>query len=406
MGGPRLTRRQADKNLVQPSIFRRTEFWLSFLLAFHILIVLHAFQWYFYAIFAGDASHPFRYLHWSMELWYTRAALAPLTIYIALRYRFDLSKWFRYLVFYSAITLLIAALASILQVAVVGRLGTERFFSSKVNLADEHGNTYGQLTSFEKVIVKGWPHLTYNMFTCWMLIGLVQGIYYYRDAREKELEGSQLQAQLATMRLDMLRMQLRPHFLFNTLHAISTLIDEDPAVASEMLFRLSDLLRSILNDRHTQEISLREELRFVESHLAIEQVRFGDRLSTRISVASGLLDCAVPQFILQPLVENAIQHGIGKHAGTDLIEITASQQSGLLYLQVANTNSRLEQSPAECLQSGIGLSNTKLRLETLYNNDAQICLSDRTPSGVNVNISLPQRVLQLTQLQEPELQAL
>lgn len=388
-----MIRRQPGNRRSHLNLFWRIEFWLPFLLAFHILILLHAAQWYLYAIFAGDASHPLRYLRWSMELWYTRAALAPLTIYIALRYRFDLSRWLRYLIFYSVTTLLIAALASALQVAAVGRLGTERFFLTKIILADEHTISYGHLTHFERAIVKGWPHLTYNMFTCWMLIGLVQGIYYYRDAREKELQSSQLQAQLATMQLDMLRMQLRPHFLFNTLHAISTLIDEDPAVASEMLLRLSDLLRGILNDQHMQEISLREELKFVESHLAIEQVRFGDRLSKKISVEHNLLDCAVPQFILQPLVENAILHGIGRHAGTDVIEITASQQSGLLYLQVTNSNSHLEQAPSECLRSGIGLSNTKLRLETLYKNEAQILLRNRLPSGVDVSISLPKRIL-------------
>ena len=400
-----MIRRPAANSLDRFNLLRRVEFWLPFLLAFHILILLHAAQWYLYAAFAGDASHPIRYLRWSMELWYTRAALAPLAIYIALRYRFDRSRWFRYLVFYSAATLLIAALASMLQVATVGRLGTERFFSSTVNLADDHVTNHRELTRFEKAIVKGWPHLTYNMFTCWMLIGLVQGIRYYHDAQKSELEGSRLQAQLATMRLDILRMQLRPHFLFNTLHAISTLIDEEPAAAAEMLFRLSDLLRGILNDHHMQEISLREELRFVESHLAIEQVRFGSRLSTKISVESRLLDCAVPQFILQPLVENAIQHGIGKHAGTDLIEITASQQSECLHLQVGNSNSWLEQSSSECLRSGIGLSNTKLRLETLYKEDAQISLSNRVPSGVNVNISLPMRILEGRELEMQELRA-
>jgi two-component system LytT family sensor kinase len=395
--------RAAGNGPSRPNILRRVEFWLPFLLAFHILIVLHAAQWYLYAIFAGDASHPLRYLRWALELWYTRAALAPLAIYIALRYRFDLSKWFRYLVFYSLTTLVIAALASVLQVAAVGRLGTERFFSNTVNVADDDGRNHVQLTRFERVIIKGWPHLTYNMFTCWMLIGLVQGIFYYRDAQEKELEGSQLQAQLANMRLDILRMQLRPHFLFNTLHAISTLIDEDPAAATEMLFRLSDLLRGILNNNHMQEISLRDELQFVDSHLAIEQVRFGDRLSTKISVENEVLDCAVPQFILQPLVENAIQHGIGKHAGTDLIEITASRRLGFLHLQVGNAKGRLEQSSVECLQSGIGLSNTKLRLETLYNGAAYIVLSDRDPSGVNVSISLPRRILEGAELEVPEL---
>lgn len=379
------------QNATQPSVFRRPEFWLPFVVALHVLIVLHAAQWYLFAALAGDPTHPMRYLRWSAELWYTRAALAPFAIYLALRYRFDLTHWFRYVVLYSIATLAIALLASTLQAAAVGRLGTDKFFSTRASVAEDDIRTYAQLPAAERAIARGWPHLTYNMFTCWMLIGLVQGICYYRDAREKELQSSQLQAQVATMRLDMLRLQLKPHFLFNTLHAISTLIDEDPPAAAEMLFRLSDLLRGILENHQIQEISLREELKLVESHLAIERVRFGSRLSAEISVRPELLDCAVPQFILQPLVENAIHHGIGKHAGADSIEISASQEADLLRLQVLNRCGKLAKPPAECLCSGIGLSNTKLRLETLYKEQGQILLSSRAPSGVEVSISFPRR---------------
>jgi LytS/YehU family sensor histidine kinase len=380
-----------ERNASQPSVFHRPEFWLPFVVALHVLIILHAAQWYVFATLAGDPTHPLRYLRWSAELWYTRAALAPFAIYLALRYRFDLTHWFRYVVLYSVATLAIALLASMLQAAAVGRLGTDKFFSTRASAAEDDIRTYNQLPAVERAIVRGWPHLTYNTFTCWMLIGLVQGICYYRDAREKELQSSQLQAQVATMRLDMLRLQLKPHFLFNTLHAISTLIDEDPAAATEMLFRLSDLLRGILENHQMQEISLREELKLVESHLAIERVRFGSRLSAVISVKPELLDCAVPQFILQPLVENAIHHGIGKHAGSDRIEILGTEDSDLLRLQVLNRCGRLGKAPADCLRSGIGLSNTKLRLETLYKERGQILLSAQTPSGVEVSISFPRR---------------
>jgi hypothetical protein len=379
------------RNATQPSVFRRPEFWLPFVVALHVLIILHAAQWYVFAALAGDPTHPMRYLRWSVELWYTRAALAPFAIYLALRYRFDLTHWFRYVVLYSMATLAIAVLASTLQAAAVGRLGTDKFFSTRASVAEDDIKTYDQLPAPERAIVRGWPHLTYNMFTCWMLIGLVQGIYYYRDAQEKELQSSQLQAQVATMRLDMLRLQLKPHFLFNTLHAISTLIDEDPAAAGEMLFRLSDLLRGILENHHMQEISLRDELKLVESHLAIERVRFGSRLSAEISVRPELLDCAVPQFILQPLVENAIHHGIGKHAGVDTIEISASEDSDLLRLHVLNRCGSLIRPPLDCLRSGIGLSNTKLRLETLYKDRGQILLSAHAPSGVEVSISFPRK---------------
>ncbi|HEY0265028.1 MAG TPA: histidine kinase [Granulicella sp.] len=395
--------RSESGNNAALDVFRKVEFWLPFLVALHVLILLHATQWYTFAALSGDASHPFRYLKWAAELWYTRAALAPFAIYLAVRFRFDLTRWFRYVLFYSIATLVFALLASMLQAAAVGRLGTDKFFSTRASRAEDKIRNYDQLSTLKRAIAQGWPHLTYNMFTCWMLIGLVQGIYYYRDAREKELQSSQLQAQVATMRLDMLRLQLKPHFLFNTLHAISTLIDEDPAAAAEMLFRLSDLLRAVLENHQMQEISLREELKLVESHLAIERVRFGNRLNTEISVQPEFLDCAVPQFILQPLVENAIHHGIGKNAGTDKIEISASQDSDLLYLQVFNRNGHLIQSPADCLRSGIGLSNTKLRLETLYKEHGQIELHDHAPSGVKVSVSFPRKNISSSMLVAQEL---
>lgn len=385
------------KRLVWPRILSQRGFWLPFLVALHILILLHAAQWYAYAAFAGKASHPFRYLRWSMELWYTRAALAPVAAYVALRYRFNLSKPFRDLIAYSVFTLLIAALLSVLQVAMVGHLGTEKIFSSTAassstsGVATDDGPAPDNLQPLAKIVVKGWPHLVYNMFTYWMLIGLVLGICYYRDAQNSELQGMRLQAELATTRLQVLRMQLDPHFLFNTLHAISTLIHEDPPAAEQMLLQLSHLLREILEDNQMEEIPLRKELQFTESYLSIERVRFGDRLSTQISVGADLLDCLVPQLILQPLVENAVRHGIGKHAGADRIEISASRQAGLLQIEVRNANGRLKETPGEGLRSGIGLSNTRMRLRTLYQDEASLELQNAFPTGVCVNLRLPLR---------------
>jgi LytS/YehU family sensor histidine kinase len=186
-------------------------------------------------------------------------------------------------------------------------------------------------------------------------------------------------------------MQLNPHFLFNTLHSISTLIEDEPKVAEEMIFRLSHLLRSIL-DEDKPEISLRQELCFLEDHLAIEKVRFGDRLKTTFLIEDVLLDCAVPQLILQPLVENVIQHGIGRYAGNDSIEITASQQMDLLHIEVKNYNSRLEHAAQPSARAGgIGLSNTRMRLKTLYKERCSLDLHRLSPSGFAVRLSVPLR---------------
>jgi two-component system, LytTR family, sensor kinase len=359
--------------------------WLPIVIALHILIVLHAAQWYAYAAFARDFSHPLRYLKWSMELWYTRAAMAPLVIYFALRYRFKPERWLRCLMIYTVITLVLATVASAIQVEAVTRLNTNRYFVA----ASEGAQSPVVASGLEAFAIKGWTHLIYNMFACWMLLGLVQGITYYRDAQRRELERSQLQTQLATMRLEILRMQLNPHFLFNTLHAISTLIKDEPQVAEDMILQLSDLLRSILDCNHLQEIPLRRELHFIESYLAIEQARFGERLTTSIDVPDELLHCPVPQLILQPLIENAIHHGIGENAGTDLIEIRAEEKEGALQLEVRNVNGVLRRAPEVCLRSGIGLSNTILRLEALYPNRATLQVRGAIPSGVAATILIP-----------------
>ncbi len=372
---------------------RRAAIWLPIILALHILIVLHAAQWYAYAAFAGDFSHPLRYLRWSMELWYTRAALAPPIIYFALRYRFDPSRWLRCLVRYTVIALVLAALASAVQVRVVTRLHTEKYFDQVPAPEDHPVQVPPAHHGLEAFAIRGWTHLIYNMFTCWMLIGLVQGVIYYRDARQKELERSQLQAQLATMRLEILRMQLNPHFLFNTLHAISTLVEDEPHTAEEMILQLSHLLRSILDCNHMHEIPLGQELQLVRAYLAIEQARFGERLAASIHVPDQLLHCAVPQLILQPLIENAIQHGIGENAGSDVIEIMAQETAGFLHLEVRNANGRLCQPSDACLRSGIGLSNTRLRLEALYTSKAEIGLHGLTPTGVAARISIPMHEL-------------
>lgn len=407
-----MSRRSGTNRPQWPRILLQPGFWLPFLVAFHILVLLHAAQWYAYAAFAGKASHPWRYLRWSMELWYTRAALAPVAAYAALRYRFNLAKPFRDLLAYSVFTLLLAALVSVLQVAIVGHLGTEKLFSissaasagqSSSSLAGEEGPATDHMAPLEEIIVKGWPHLVYNMFTYWMLIGLVLGICYYREAQKSELQGARLQAELATMRLQVLRMQLDPHFLFNTLHAISTLIHEDPAAAEEMLLQLSHLLREILADHQMEEIPLRKELQFTEAYLAIERVRFGDRLSSRISVSAELLDYLVPQLLLQPLVENAIRHGIGKHTGADRIEISAAQCDGFLHLQVRNGNGRLLERQGD-VRSGIGLSNTRLRLRTLYNDEASLELENALPTGVCARLRLPLRTGAPTQSRDCEVQ--
>jgi LytS/YehU family sensor histidine kinase len=170
-----------------------------------------------------------------------------------------------------------------------------------------------------------------------------------------------------------------------------TLIPEDPEAAEDILLRLSELLRISLDEMYTQEIPLARELEFLEHYIAIQQRRFGDRLGCEIQVVPDLLECAVPTLLLQPLVENAIRHGISKHKEGDVVTIRGFQGGHQLCLEVINLTSRLEHRSENLSSTGIGLSNTRQRLEHLYGIEQSLSLCNLEPRGVCVRILVPLR---------------
>jgi LytS/YehU family sensor histidine kinase len=236
-------------------------------------------------------------------------------------------------------------------------------------------------------------HVAANLLVYWVLVGLVHVWHFYSDARHEELRSMQLRGELAQIRLTVLKAQLHPHFLFNALHSIAAILYEDPAVAEDLLLRVGWLLRTFLEDIHSQEISLRKELAILDWHLGIERVRFGDRLSTNSNIEEETLDCAVPHLILQTLVENAIRHGIGKHPGADEVNVQVRKIGNALQLEVTNFNSVLFLSGEEALRQGIGLSNIRSRLRELYQDQFSLVLTSLVPRGVAVRVVLPFRKL-------------
>jgi two-component system, LytTR family, sensor kinase len=209
-------------------------------------------------------------------------------------------------------------------------------------------------------------------------------VRFARRDRERELQTAQLQMHLTQARLDALEMQIQPHFLFNTLNAISVLIFSDAEAANEMLLHLSVLLRSTL-DRKGREVPLREEIDTLNQYLAIERVRFQDRLTVSMEIEPGALDVAVPHFILQPIVENAIQHGIARSSRAGRVNISAARENGSLLLSVRDDGPGL----GDNLRMGIGLSNTEARLTQLYGSKSSIHILPLRPSGLGVEITIP-----------------
>ena len=231
-------------------------------------------------------------------------------------------------------------------------------------------------------------NLSLCVFLYFAVLGCVYAFSYYREVREREVQQARLAAQLAEARLIALRMQLNPHFLFNSLNAITVLVrDQNTQDASRMLELLSGVLRQVLQSHKRQEVTLEEELQFLEKYLAIEQVRFSDRLEINWSIDPALRETLVPEFILQPLVENAVRHGVGRLSEKGLIEIRAAAADGYLVLSVRDNGPGYLASA----KGGVGLANTRARLETLFGNAGQLHVSNASGRGTVATVRFPMR---------------
>jgi two-component system LytT family sensor kinase len=236
-----------------------------------------------------------------------------------------------------------------------------------------------------------YSYFDYYILIYWLILMVTHAFDYYGRYREGELRASQLRAQLAQAELQALKMQLHPHFLFNTLHSISALQLKDIAAANRMIARLGDFLRLTLDNSGAQEVSLQKELEFLKCYLEIERIRFQDRLSVNMEVEPQTLDARVPNLILQPIVENAIKHGISPRAAPGRIDIRARRENGLLRLQVEDNGRGIGGNGrgANIIKEGVGLSNTRARLEQLYGAGYRFDLQNVSEGGLRVTLDIP-----------------
>ena len=218
---------------------------------------------------------------------------------------------------------------------------------------------------------------------------LFYALEYYHAYHSRALRSSQLETMVVRAELDALRNQLQPHFLFNTLHAISALMAKDVGAARRMMTRFSDLLRLALDEPEQHEVRLDQELHFLDQYLDLQRMRFGDRLEVELDVTPSTLDCLVPRLILQPVVENALTHGIGSRAGAGRLRIVAEIDEGVLKLEVEDDGPGLSSNRGELLHEGVGLRNTRARLMHLYGDDASLALVDVPGGGLRVTITIP-----------------
>lgn len=341
--------------------------------------LLFATQWYSFDSLHGHPAPVFAYVRWNMEQWYAWLLISPLVLRLATKRPIDPRHPQRALPLHLLASVLFALLALFVQASISHFLepGTPSLRNGFSPILDNVRWLLGK-------------DVAMGIVTYWALTGLAQTLHFYKENSNRQVRESQLERRLAQAQLQVLQMQLHPHFLFNTLHAIGTLIHEDPESAEKMLLDLSSLLRVFLEHESSQQISLRRELHLVDLYLSIQKIRFRDRLTVRTLIDPATLDCSIPSLILQPLVENAIVHGIAKNPGDDTIEIKSSQQAGRLVVEISNSNSSL---PGEVRLDGagwgVGLSNTSQRLTQVYNGSSSLSLRALSPRGVVCSIAIP-----------------
>jgi two-component system LytT family sensor kinase len=312
-----------------------------------------------------------------MLLWltgaYIWALLTPLIIWLARRFPVTRQNWYQPVLFHTGCAVLFACLVPGIFTLVY------QFLLVKT------GVPFSPFKYYQYHLVFNAP---FNPPKYWIIVGLVHTFDYYRKYRERELKASQLETRLAQAQLEALRTQLHPHFLFNTLNSIAVLMRKDVEAADRMLLQLSNLLRMALSKNQAHEIPLKQELEFLERYLEIEQLRFQDRLTVQMEVDPAALPGLVPQLIFQPLVENAIKHGLADRETDGLIEIQARRHNGHLHLQVRDNGPGLAQGAATFIE-GIGLSNTRARLEHLYGSDSKLELHNAETGGLIVTTTIP-----------------
>jgi two-component system, LytTR family, sensor kinase len=341
-----------------------------------------AFQAYQFVQFFSEKDTSFGVLlGLNLGYWYAWALLAPIVLFLARRFPFDRDRlWRSVLVHLGAVLVITFA-----------------------HVAMAEGVRYGVFQAGGDVWMGKWSWWTqvtrtyvlnfdWEMMTYWAIIGFWHAGAYYRVAQDRALKASRLETRLAEAQLQALQRQLHPHFLFNTLNAISALMHRDVEAADQMLARLSDLLRIALDQRGAQEVALKDELEFLEKYLEIEQTRFGDRLVVRYDVDAETLDAQVPNLILQPLVENSVRHAVAVRIEPGLIEIRARRVGTNLELSVVDNGPGLSRTPGmHAGKKGVGLANTRSRLEHLYGASQRLSLEEPPGGGLIVTVMLPFR---------------
>ena len=305
--------------------------------------------------------------------WYIWALMTPAVVWLARRYRIERTN-------------VVKVMATVHIPAMVLAL----LIHSLINLVLFRATGLHDQLSLDLYRVHITSRVHANIVTYWAIVGIYYAFDYYRSLRDGERQTARLQLQLAQANLRALKMQLHPHFLFNTLNSVAALVRKNEnRTAIRMLVQLSDFLRLALENKGLQEIPVHQEVDFVQRYLDIERIRFQERLSVLVDVHPDADGAFVPNMILQPLVENAIHHGIGPNAEAGRIDIAAQRAGDRLRLSVRDNGKGISEAAPSRPGRGVGLSNTSERLRNLYGADQSLTFREADGGGLEVVIDLP-----------------
>jgi hypothetical protein len=324
-----------------------------------------------------------RIFSWGILTWLAWAPLTPAMVWLARRFSLIGAAWKRSLVVHLPAFVSLSAVHS--AVVIVITLTVKPF--------DNMDSSSNPAAFWPRFLARLKGSFGSDLLVYGAVIGICYALDYYRKYRERELVASRLESQLVLAQLDSLRMQLHPHFLFNTLNSIVGLVrDNKNQAAVSMLVGLSDLLRHTLEHSSRQEVELREELNFIKLYLSIQEVRFSDRLRLEFDIDPATSKALVPNLILQPLTENALRHGIGRSVAAGLIGIRSTVEDRHLRLTVYDNGAGLPDDWQLKGSAGIGLANTVARLQQLYDEDHRFDIRNREGGGVEAVIFMPLRI--------------
>ena len=332
---------------------------------------------FYFSMYRSDRPVEWSYSVYLQMTWaYLWALVTPLILWVAGRFPFDRQHWGRNLSAH-----ILASLA----------LSTFVTWSGHFLLYLNYGWRAGKPYPVDRAVRFVVENFSEGIGIYLLVAIITYAISYYNRYRKGELRAMQLEAQLSQAQLQALKMQLHPHFLFNTLHSISALLNRDTDKARTMITRLGDFLRLTLENSGTQEVTLQQEIEFLRCYLEIERIRFQDRLTTSVDIDPDALDSIVPNLILQPIVENAIRHGIAPRSTPGLINIQAKQENGLLRIEVRDNGPGLpvNRKDENLFNKGVGLANTQTRLERLYGASHRFELINDPTGGLVVTLEIP-----------------